>query len=102
MSNKKIIYLQGADLEYLLPKAVEQAFELKIEPDDQLAISVASKDRELIEPFNNNTLIGGGNNGNYSSSTTNTTSGGLNRRGIGQGAVLDSPREITILPYLPR
>lgn len=75
MSNKKIIYLQGADVEYILPKAVEQAFELKIEPDDQLAISVASKDRELIEPFNNNTLIGGGNNGNYSSSTTNTTSG---------------------------
>ena len=34
--------------------------------------------------------------------STNTTSGGLNRRGIGQGAVLDSPREITILPYLPR
>jgi len=75
MSNKKIIYMQGADIEYILPKAVEQAFELHIEPDDQLAISVASMDRELIEPFNNNTLIGGGNSGTYSSSTTNTTSG---------------------------
>ena len=34
--------------------------------------------------------------------STNTTSGGLNRRGIGQGAVLDKPRETTIFPYLPR
>ena len=71
MSDKEIVYLQGADQVYAMPKEIVQAFELKIQPDDQLAISVASKDRELIEPFNNNTLIGGGNTSTYGSNTTN-------------------------------
>lgn len=75
MSDKEIVYLQGADQVYAMPKEIVQAFELKIQPDDQLAISVASKDRELIEPFNNNTLIGGGNTSNYGSNTTNVQSG---------------------------
>lgn len=61
VSQKKMIYLQGADSLNIHPQAVEQNFELKIQPDDQLAISISSKDRELIDPFNNNTLIGSGN-----------------------------------------
>ena len=61
VSSKKMIYLQGADYLKDNPQAVEQRFELKIQPDDQLAISISSKDKELIEPFNNNTLIGSGN-----------------------------------------
>lgn len=61
VSSKKMIYLQGADYLKDNPQAVEQKFELKIQPDDQLAISISSKDKELIEPFNNNTLIGSGN-----------------------------------------
>lgn len=74
ISDKKIIYLQGAETTYAVPTDIQQAFELRIQPDDQLAISVASKNKELIEPFNNNTLIGGGSNSNYSN-TTNISSG---------------------------
>lgn len=74
-SDKKIIYLQGADTVYAVPQEIQQAFELKIQKDDQLAISVSSKDRELIEPFNNTTLIGGGVNSSYGSNTANVQSG---------------------------
>lgn len=74
ISDKKIVYLQGAEKTYAVPQEIQQAFELRIQPDDQLAISVASKNEELIKPFNNNTLIGGGSNGNYSN-TVNVSSG---------------------------
>ena len=70
VSDKQIIYLQGADTVYVVPREIEQAFELKIQQDDQLAISVTSKDNELIVPFNNNTLIGSG--GGERGSSTNT------------------------------
>lgn len=60
VSSKKMVYLQGADYLKDNPQEVEHKFELKIQPDDQLAISISSKDKELIEPFNNNTLIGSG------------------------------------------
>lgn len=75
VSNKTMIYLQGATETYAVPQEIAQAFELHVQPDDQLAISVASKDAELIRPFNNTTLIGGGNNSSYGSSTVNVSSG---------------------------
>lgn len=75
ISNKKMIYLQGASEAYSVPKDVEANFELKVEPDDQLAISIASKDQELLQRFNNNTLIGGGNNSMMGSNSVNVQSG---------------------------
>lgn len=60
VSQKKMIYLQGADYLQDNPQQIKENFELKIQPDDQLAISISSKDKELIGPFNNNTLIGSG------------------------------------------
>ncbi len=78
MSTKKIVYLQGADTLYAVPQEITQAFELQIQSDDELAISVASKNPELVKPFDTNTLIGsgsGGSRGGYSNSTSNTTSG---------------------------
>lgn len=68
VSQKKMIYLQGADYLKNSPQKIEQNYELKIQSDDQLAISISSKDKELIEPFNNNTLIGSGNSVNASQS----------------------------------
>ena len=59
VSNKKMIYLQGATQQYAVPQEIKDAFELEVQSDDQLAISVASKDVELLQRFNNNTLIGG-------------------------------------------
>lgn len=60
VSQKKMIYLQGADYLQDNPQQIKENFELKIQSDDQLAISISSKDKELIEPFNNSTLIGSG------------------------------------------
>lgn len=75
VSNKTMIYLQGATDTYAVPQEITQAFELRVQPDDQLAISVASKDVELIRPFNNTTLIGGGNNSVSGTNTVNVSSG---------------------------
>lgn len=75
VSNKKMIYLQGATQQYALPQDINDNFELKVQPDDQLAISVSSKDIELLRRFNNNTLIGGGNNSEAGTNTVNVTSG---------------------------
>ena len=75
VSDKKMIYLQGASEAYAVPKNLEANFELKAEPDDQLAISIASKDQELLQRFNNNTLIGGGNNSMAGTNTINVSSG---------------------------
>lgn len=75
VSNRKMIYLQGASEAYAVPRNLEENFELKIEPDDQLAISITSKDQELLQRFNNNTLIGGGNNSMTGTNTINVTSG---------------------------
>jgi len=75
VSDKKMIYLQGATDAYAVPKELEANFELKVEPDDQLAISITSKDPELLQRFNNNTLIGGGNNPAIGTNTVNVQSG---------------------------
>lgn len=74
ISDKKIVYLRGADTAYAVPQEIAQAFELEIQQDDELAISIASKNQELIEPFNNTMLIGSGNS-RTSTSTANTQSG---------------------------
>ncbi len=75
ISNKKMIYLQGATQQYALPQEIMDYTELQVQPDDQLAISVASKDVELLARFNNNTLIGGGNNSQAGANTVNVSSG---------------------------
>lgn len=77
MSTKKIVYIQGADTVYAVPQQITQAFELEIQPDDELAVSVSSKNAKLIGPFNNNTLIGsgGGDATRSNVSTTNVNSG---------------------------
>lgn len=77
ISEEKIIYLQGAEGQYAVPQQIQQAFELQIQPDDELAISVSSKSPELIAKFNTTTLIGSGTSSSVTSTTTataNTTS----------------------------
>lgn len=67
--------MQGATQRYSLPQDIDNYLELRAQPDDQLAISVASKDVELLARFNNNTLIGGGNNSQAGTNTINVSSG---------------------------
>ena len=75
ISDKDMIYLQGATQSYAVPQDIGNYQELRVQPDDQLAISVASKDVELLQRFNNNTLIGGGNNSQTGTNTVNVSSG---------------------------
>lgn len=56
--SKKMIYLQGADELSETPQAIAQNYELKIVPDDQLLITVSSKDEELLELFANSQVLG--------------------------------------------
>lgn len=79
ISDKSIVYLQGSDTLYAVPRQITQAFELTIQPDDELAVSVTSKNAELLSAFNNNMLIGSGvgvsaNSGSYMSQA-NVSSG---------------------------
>src|SRR5574344_785458 len=67
VSNKEMTYMQGVDSLYASPKGIAKDYGLIIQPDDQLAISVSSKDKELIAPFNNGTVINGGSSETYAS-----------------------------------
>lgn len=78
VSTKKMYYMQGVDNLSQETLTKLQDYQLKAQPDDQLAISINSRDQELIAPFNSYMLIGtGGGNSNYSStqSTSATQSG---------------------------
>lgn len=57
VSKAKVTYLQGADV-YSTPTQLPTTFEIKIQPDDQLSISVSSSEKELLEPFTNKVSIG--------------------------------------------
>lgn len=74
VNNKEMIYLQGADSLYANSVAINKNFQLLIQSDDQLAITISSRDKALLDQYNNSVLVGSGNNPN-SSSTSMTTSG---------------------------
>lgn len=59
VSNKEMTYVQGIDALYSVPQNVDESYGLTIQPDDELGILVTSKDKELIEPFNNGKVING-------------------------------------------
>ncbi len=58
VSTKKLIYLQGADKLGDLPEQISQNYELTVQKDDQLAISLSTRDKELLEPFINKIQLG--------------------------------------------
>ncbi len=76
VNNKEMIYLQGADSIYAHPVAIDKDFQLLIQKDDQLAITLTSRDQELIAQFNNSLLVGTGNSaGGANTSQAMTQSG---------------------------
>lgn len=78
VSTQKMYYMQGIDR---LPKETLnqlQDYQLRAQPDDQLAISINSRDQELIAPFNSYMLIGtGGAGSNNSTASTAATQSGV-------------------------
>lgn len=74
VSNKDMTYLQGVEQQYAQYRDMTTTYSLKIGADDQLAISITSRDNKLISIFNNQTLIGSG-VGSSQASTQNTQAG---------------------------
>ena len=72
VSTEKMYYLQGAEN---LPTDInEQDYQLHIQPDDQLAISINSRDQELLAPFNSYMIIGTGGGQSMTGSSYASTS----------------------------
>lgn len=70
VSDKKIIYFQGADEMFMEDQAISQRYEMRIKPADQLLIKVTCEDATLLDVFSNDVLMGS--NGRTSSSGLNT------------------------------
>lgn len=70
VSNKEMVYIQKVDSLYQAPRTIHHTFALTIQPDDELAIMVSSKNKELIGLFDTQVVIGrGAGGGNLSSSS---------------------------------
>lgn len=87
VSNKEMTYLQGVDDMYSTPQAIDKDFGLIIQPDDELAISITSKTKELIQEFNNNTVIKSGGTG----TSTGSQSAGMMYFYVGKDGTIDFP-----------
>lgn len=72
-AREHFILFQDAD-DYRDARRIASSYSIRIQADDQLAISIASKDKELVEVFNNKTMIGMQQGGN-----------GMNNYGGGNG-----------------
>lgn len=75
VSKAKVTYLQGAD-DYAEPKILPTTYEIRIQPDDQLSVSVSSSEKELLEPFSNKIAIGTGGSAGGSGSGDGRAHGG--------------------------
>lgn len=64
VSSEKVTYMQGVDKIFSESKVMPTTYDIRIQADDQLAISIAAQEKELLAPFTTKTLIGsGGGNG---------------------------------------
>lgn len=57
VSREHLVLFQDAE-EYQDPKRIASTYDIRIQADDQLAITIASQTKELVDIFNNKTLIG--------------------------------------------
>lgn len=62
MTREHFILFQDAD-DYQDARRISSTYDIRIQADDQLAISIASKDKELVDVFNNKMFIGSQQNG---------------------------------------
>lgn len=75
VNNKEMIYLQGADSLYAKSIGINKNFQLLIQSDDQLAITLSSRDKVLLDQYNNSILVGAGPSVGTLSTQAMTTSG---------------------------
>ena len=77
VSNKKIIYFQGADEMFQEEREITQRYEMHIKPADQLLIKVTCEDPTLLDVFSNDVLMGSGGGTRMTSTSMNNASGGM-------------------------
>ena len=80
VSREHYILFQDAN-DYQDAKRIASTYDIRIQADDQLAISIASKDKELVDVFNNQTFIGAGQNNSFGMTNNNMMNG--NNGGLG-------------------
>lgn len=73
VSKREVTYLNEVDELCKDGHMLPTTYNIKIQPDDQLSISVSASEKELLEPFLNKVYIGNGGYGNNS----------INARGVG-------------------
>ena len=84
VSKEHIVLFQDSK-DYLDAKRIASTYDIRIQADDQLAISVSSEFKELVDVFNNKTFIGSGNNMNMNSYMN---MGGGSGSGLGQSNLM--------------
>lgn len=80
VSREHYILFQDAN-DYQDAKRIASTYDIRIQADDQLAISIASKDKELVDVFNNQTFIGTGQNNAFGMTNNSMMNG--NNNGLG-------------------
>ncbi len=78
VSREHYILFQDAN-DYQDAKRIASTYDIRIQADDQLAISIASKDKELVDVFNNQTFVGAGQNGSLGMNNNSM----MNNSGLG-------------------
>ena len=90
VSREHFILFQDAD-DYQDAKRIATTYDIRIQADDQLAISIASKDKELVDVFNNQTFIGAGSGQvSYNSYSSASNNQGLSANNSLQGFHVDN------------
>lgn len=59
VSKEHLVLFQDSE-DYLDAKRIASTYDIRVQADDQLAISIASEFKELVDVFNNKTFIGSG------------------------------------------
>ena len=95
VSSEKVTYMQGVDKIFSESKVLPTTYDIRIQADDQLAISISAQEKELLEPFTTKTLIG-----------NNSSGGGSNVKGgqyftVDKSGCIDFPvfGQIKVLGY---
>lgn len=81
VSKDRIVLFQDAE-EYQDAKRIASTYDIRIQADDQLAISISSETKELVDVFNNKTFIGSGGGGSMGMSGGGGSMGGGNLSGF--------------------
>ena len=71
VSQKKLVYFQGADELYAQAQKIAQQYEMRLKPADQILVKITCPDKELLEVFAQDVTMGTA--GDYGSTYANGT-----------------------------